>query len=49
MKIAHIITGLGNGGAESNLYKICMNDQSNKHHVISLMDMGKYVKLLKKK
>jgi glycosyltransferase involved in cell wall biosynthesis len=49
MKIAHIITGLGNGGAESNLYKICMYDQHNKHHVISLMDMGKYGKLLKKK
>ena len=49
MKILHIITGLGSGGAESNLYKICINDKINQHYVISLMDMGIYGKLLKKK
>ena len=49
MRIAHIITGLGNGGAESNLNKICVYDRLNEHHVISLTNLGKYGYLLKKK
>ena len=48
MKILHIITGLGDGGAELTLYKICKYDTSNKHIVISLKDKGKYFSLLKK-
>ena len=48
MKILHIITGLGDGGAELTLYKICKYDICNKHVVISLKDKGKYFSLLKK-
>ena len=48
MKILHIITGLGDGGAELTLFKICKYDTQNKHIVISLKDKGKYFSLLKK-
>ena len=46
MKIVHIITGLGDGGAEQTLYKICKYDQNNDHIVISLTGSGKYFSLL---
>lgn len=44
MKIVHIITGLNNGGAESVLSRLAVNDQAagNRHCVISLMDKGLY-------
>lgn len=48
MKILHIITGLGDGGAELTLFKICKYDYYNKHLVISLTDHGKYFSLLNK-
>jgi glycosyltransferase involved in cell wall biosynthesis len=48
MKILHIITGLGDGGAEHALFKICKYDTNNNHSVISLKDSGKYSPLLKK-
>ena len=48
MKIVHIITGLGDGGAEHVLFKICKYDTKNKHIVISLKGPGKYFSLLKK-
>jgi glycosyltransferase involved in cell wall biosynthesis len=48
MKIVHIITGLGDGGAEHTLFKICKYDSLNKHIVVSLKDNGKYFSLLKK-
>lgn len=48
MKIVHIITGLGDGGAEHTLYKICKYDKSNKHFVISLKNPDKYYSLLNK-
>ena len=48
MKIVHIITGLGDGGAEHALFKICKYDILNQHVVISLKDSGKYYSLLKK-
>jgi glycosyltransferase involved in cell wall biosynthesis len=47
MKIMHIITGLGDGGAEAALYRLCKFDSANKHIVVSLMDEGKYGPLLK--
>ena len=47
MKIVHIITGLGDGGAEHTLYKVCKYDIKNTHIVISLRDTGKYYKMLK--
>tara|TARA_B100001057_G_scaffold500347_1_gene614897 strand:- start:3973 stop:5091 length:1119 start_codon:yes stop_codon:yes gene_type:complete len=48
MRIIHIITGLGNGGAENTLYKICKYDNLNNHLVISLKKPEKYYSLLKK-
>ena len=48
IKIIHIITGLGDGGAEHTLYKICKYDNLNNHIVISLKGSDKYSTLLKK-
>lgn len=48
MKIIHVITGLGDGGAENTLYKICKFDNLNKHIVISLKSPDKYSILLRK-
>ena len=48
MIILHIITGLGDGGAEHTLFKICKYDNINKHIVISLKSPEKYFSLLKK-
>ncbi len=48
MRVVHIITGLGDGGAENILRKICEYDLDNKHIVISLQKPGKYSSLIKK-
>lgn len=48
MKILHIITGLSNGGAEGVLYRLCKYDGQAEHIVVSMMDEGKYGRLLKK-
>ena len=48
MKIIHIITSLGNGGAEHTLFKICKYDNFNNHIVISLKGKEKYFLLLSK-
>jgi len=48
VKIIHIITGLGVGGAEHTLYKLCKYDIDNKHIVISLSGSEKYFYLLRK-
>ena len=48
MRVIHIITGLGDGGAENILYKICKHDCLNKHIVISITNEGKYSSILKK-
>lgn len=43
MRVVHITTGLGQGGAESALYKlVCASSQQVDHHVISLLDEGVY-------
>ncbi len=47
MKILHIITSLGDGGAENTLYKICKYDVKNQHIVISLKKPKKYSKKLR--
>lgn len=46
MKVLHIITGLGDGGAEMILYQICKFDDLDRHVVISLSGPGKYTQLL---
>lgn len=47
MRILHIISGLGDGGAENSLYKVCKNDLKNQHMVISITSSGKYYSILK--
>lgn len=46
LRVLHIITGLGDGGAESALYRLCRHDEHCEHQVVSLMDVGKYGSLL---
>ncbi|EJL6710041.1 glycosyltransferase [Vibrio cholerae] len=45
-KVLHIITGLGDGGAEGVLYRLCKNSKNFKHEVISLTGNGKYTSML---
>lgn len=47
LTILHVITGLGDGGAEANLYRLCVSDTHNRHIVVSLTDEGKYGSLLR--
>lgn len=47
-RIVHIITGLGDGGAEAALFRLCRASPDMEHHVISLMTQGKYGPLLEK-
>lgn len=49
MKILHLISGLGTGGAEHTLYKLVTGDKKNNHIIISLTTLGYYGKKLKKK
>ena len=49
MRVVHIITGLGDGGAEGVLFRICTYDSLDDHLVISLSDEGKYGPLLREK
>lgn len=49
MIILHIINSLEMGGAERNLYQICVNDKKNKHIVISLTGSGHFSEAFKKR
>ncbi|MEX0387410.1 glycosyltransferase family 4 protein [Spiribacter onubensis] len=46
MKVMHVITGLGDGGAEASLYRLCEHDIDNTHHVVSLSTFGKHGPML---
>jgi glycosyltransferase involved in cell wall biosynthesis len=46
--VIHLITGLGNGGAEGALFRLIENDKSAKHIVFSMTSGGKYVEKLQK-
>ena len=48
MHVAHVITGLEDGGAEAVMARLCANDQTYSHTVVSLTDAGKYGPLLRK-
>lgn len=41
-KVLHIITGLGDGGAEGVLARLCITSKQVQHVVISLTDKGEY-------
>ena len=40
--VTHVITDLGDGGAQRSLYTLCKNENRCAHTVISLRGMGKY-------
>ena len=42
MRILHIITGLGTGGAEATLFKFIQSAENDSHSVISLLGRGWY-------
>lgn len=46
--ILHIITGLNDGGAEAVLYRLCIEGDPARYHVVSMMDGGKYGPMLQK-
>jgi glycosyltransferase involved in cell wall biosynthesis len=46
-KILHIITSLGNGGAEKNLLRLCLGDKINQNIIVTLKENNFYSKILK--
>ncbi|MTI51789.1 MAG: glycosyltransferase [Alcanivorax sp.] len=41
-KVLHVITGLGDGGAEGVLYRLCVHSRFAEHVVVSMIDEGRY-------
>ncbi|MAM00601.1 glycosyltransferase family 4 protein [Hydrocarboniclastica marina] len=46
-RVLHVITGLGDGGAEGVLARLCLNSRAVRHSVVSLTDEGKYGSMLR--
>jgi glycosyltransferase involved in cell wall biosynthesis len=46
LSVLHVITGLGDGGAEACLYRLATHDVIDRHEVVALMDADKYGPLL---
>ncbi|MDR7994256.1 glycosyltransferase [Thermosynechococcus sp. TG252] len=47
VRVAHVTTGLSDGGAEAVLYRLVRYDPGDEHHVFSLTTEGKYGALLR--
>ena len=47
LHVLHVITGLGNGGAEAVLSRLCVSERQYRHSVVSLTDEGRYGATLK--
>ena len=47
MRVAHIITGLTDGGAEAVLYRLCRKCHAHEHLVVSLTEEDKYGPLIR--
>lgn len=47
MKVLHVITCLGDGGAEGTLYRLISHCKNHEYYVVSLMGQGKYGPLLR--
>ena len=47
-KIIHLITSLGNGGAEKNLVRLCLLDKKNENIIVTLKKNNFYLKKLRK-
>ena len=45
--ILHLITSVGNGGAEKNLFRLCVLDKKNQNIIITLKKNSFYLQLLK--
>lgn len=45
-RVLHVISGLGDGGAEAVLFRLVSCSGATRHHVVSLTDFGKYGPLL---
>ena len=46
-KVCHVISGLGDGGAEALVFRLCSVEAHWKHVVISLTGRDKYFSLLR--
>ena len=47
IKVLHLITGLGNGGAEGVLVRLCTRDISSEHVVVALIKGGIHANTLR--
>lgn len=48
IRVVHLITGLGLGGAQRQLYQLVQANSTIQHHVVSMTDRGAYGELLER-